>query len=307
MKTLHPMYDPSFYSSDTPGAPRLPLRYTISNQFSFALPTEMEPETMELIQEKIAIPTERSRISRARLLQSLEFSLGSCSATILSGRAGTGKTALALDFASRSKRAVAWFKVDASDADWRSFFEYLSASVRNQRPGFGFNYFAEVSRSATLEDMPLCAEAFVFELFEQMSAPLLIVLEDLHLVYDAEWVVPFFARLLPLLPHDVHLLITCRSMPPAPLWRMRSKQTLCVVEEASLAFTIDEATELYDSYGLTASEALIAFEETRGRASLLDSVARVLSRTRLETLVESNAGRDLPAVTNLHAIHDLVS
>jgi ATP/maltotriose-dependent transcriptional regulator MalT len=155
--------------------------------------------------------------------------------------------------------------------------------------------------------MPLCAEAFVFELFEQKSAPLLIVLEDLHLIYDAEWVVPFFARLLPLLPRDVHLLITCRSMPPAPLWRMRSKQTLCVVEESSLAFTIDEAKELYRSYGLTASEALISFEETRGRASLLDSVARVLSRTRLETLLESNAGRDIPNVTKLHASHDFVS
>jgi len=45
--------------------PRLLTRS--SNQFSLALPTQMEPETMELIQEKIAIPTRRSRISRARL------------------------------------------------------------------------------------------------------------------------------------------------------------------------------------------------------------------------------------------------
>jgi ABC-type transport system involved in cytochrome bd biosynthesis fused ATPase/permease subunit len=100
MKTLHPMYDPSFYSSEIPGTGRLPLRYAISNQFSLALPTQTESDTMELVQEKIAIPTQRSRISRARLLQTLELSLGSCSATVLSGRAGTGKTALALEFAS---------------------------------------------------------------------------------------------------------------------------------------------------------------------------------------------------------------
>jgi LuxR family maltose regulon positive regulatory protein len=307
MMTIPPMYDLSFHSKDTPGTARLPFTRTISNQCTLALPAQMEPDTMELVQEKIAIPTDRSRISRARLLQTLELSLGSCSATILSGRAGTGKTALALDFASRSTRTVAWFKVDASDADWHIFFEYLSASVRNQRPNFGLNYFAEVSESATLEDMQLCAEAFVFELLEQNGAPLLIVLEDLHLVYDAEWVVPFFARLLPLLPHDVHLLITCRSMPPAPLWRMRSKQTLYVVEETSLAFTIDEAKELYRSYGLTASEALIAFEETRGRASVLDSVARVLSRTRLETLREGDARPDVSNISKLSAIHTFVS
>ena len=43
----------------------------------------------------------------------------------------------------------------------------------------------------------MLAEELVFQLAEQKSEPLLIVIEDLHLVYDAEWVVPFFSRLLP--------------------------------------------------------------------------------------------------------------
>jgi ATP/maltotriose-dependent transcriptional regulator MalT len=65
----------------------------------------------------------------------------------------------------------------------------------------------------------------------------LVVIEDLHLVSDSDWLVPFFSRLLPLLPSEVHVLITSRSLPPAPLWRMRSKQSLVVIDEARCAFT----------------------------------------------------------------------
>jgi len=62
-------------------------------------------------------------------------------------------------------------------------------------------------------------------LIEDEGKPLPIVIEDLHLVCDTDWLVPFLDRLLPLAPREVHLLITSRTLPPAPLWRMRSKQT----------------------------------------------------------------------------------
>ena len=83
-----------------------------------------------------------------------------------------------------------------------------------------------------------------------MIRPLLMVIDDLHLIYDAGWVVPFFRRLLPLLPPEAHMLIIGRSLPPTPVWRMRSKQTLCLVEEAALAFTSQEAADLFAGYGL---------------------------------------------------------
>jgi LuxR family maltose regulon positive regulatory protein len=131
--------------------------------------------------------------------------------------------------------------------------------------------------TATLDDIPLLAEAFVYELLEQKGEPLLIVIDDLHLVYDAEWVVPFFRRLLPLLPVEAHMLITGRSLPPAPLWRMRSKQMLCVIEEPMLAFTEEEAKRLLDCYGLPEREVKAALEETHGRAAVLDAMARLKS------------------------------
>jgi ATP/maltotriose-dependent transcriptional regulator MalT len=76
---------------------------------------------------------------------------------------------------------------------------------------------------------------------------------------------------------EAHMLITGRSLPPAPLWRMRSKQTLCVVEESVMAFTEEEAKKLFASYGLREEQALSALMQTRGRASSLDRAAVLLS------------------------------
>jgi LuxR family maltose regulon positive regulatory protein len=234
---------------------------------------------MQIILDKITTPSEQPRISRARLLNTLHGSLANCTSTIINGRAGTGKTQLAADFAHRCGRRVAWYKVDASDGELSVFFKYLVASVERWRPGFGQETLMQMVETATLDDIPMLAEAFVYELLERKGEPLLIVIDDLHLIYDAEWVVPFFRRLLPLLPAEAHMLITGRSLPPAPLWRMRSKQTLCVIEEPTLLFTPLETTRLFSSYGLTEAQATAAFERSHGRASTLDAIARLLSET----------------------------
>jgi LuxR family maltose regulon positive regulatory protein len=120
----------------------------------------------------------------------------------------------------------------------------------------------------------------VYELAESEAGdPLLIVIEDLHLVSDSDWLVPFFRRLLPLLPSEVHMLVTSRSLPPAPLWRMRSKQSLVVIDEETLAFTRPEAVALFESYGLNQDQANIALDHTHGRAVALDESARFLQRS----------------------------
>ena len=232
---------------------------------------------VELIAEKIAVPRLTDPVYRPRLSVLLRNSMRSGTSTILSGRAGTGKTALAWDFARTCGRRVAWYKVDAPEAELRVFFQYLTASIRKQRPNFGAT-FMNLVNALGREDGSLLAEAFVYELAEGGGEPLLVVIEDLHLVCDSVWLVPFFKRLMPLLPADVHLLITSRTMPPAPLWRMRSKQTLHVIDEDTLAFTRAEATQLFQQYGLSAEHASIALDHTQGRAASLTRFASSLCR-----------------------------
>ena len=213
----------------------------------------------------------------------LEQSMAAGCSTIISGRAGAGKTALVVDFAHQCGRPVAWYKVDAPDADPRIFFRYLIRSIQARRPGFGSRSLMELVNAPELgipDSIAWLTEAFVYELAEGESrSPLLIIIEDLHLVSDSDWLMLFFGRLLPLLPSEVHVVITSRSLPPAPLWRMRSKQSLVVIDEVALAFTRPEAIALFDSYGLSTEQACICLDHTHGRAGALDDSAAFLRRS----------------------------
>jgi LuxR family maltose regulon positive regulatory protein len=251
-------------------------------------PMESNTSQWQLITEKIALPSPTASVRRPRLLALLDQSLRSCTSTIITGRAGSGKTSLAIDFADQCERRVAWYKVDAPETQLRIFFEYLISSIHTKRPGFGsYSLCSLIEQSFETHQIPLLADVFLYELQLQSAHPLLIVIEDLHLVCDAEWLVPFFRRLLPLLPADVHVIITSRTMPPASFWRMRSKQTLSVIDEEMLLFSAQEALTLFEHYGLTSEQAVVAMEHSRGRAASLSDLAATLhfaeAATRGET------------------------
>lgn len=236
---------------------------------------------MQLIVDKIIRPFQTS-LARTRLLARLERSLDSGMCTIISGRAGTGKTTLAADFAASCNRRVAWYKVDAPDGDFGVFIDYLAASIGQQRPAFNEQAIRSAAAKVKSSDIPLFSERFVFELINDDSEPLLIVIEDLHLVCDTDWLVPFLDRFLQLAPPNVHIIITSRTLPPAPLWRMRSKQTLDVIDELSLAFTREETVDLFETYGFSRQLAYLAFDRTSGRAGALAKYADKLGDLPIE-------------------------
>jgi LuxR family maltose regulon positive regulatory protein len=251
-----------------------------NHMFLIESSNDLATAKLDLITEKMATPSRLPRVSRPRLLSMLKQSMAAGSSTIMSGRAGTGKTTLAVDFARKCGRPVAWYKVDAPDAEPRIFFHYLIGSIQERRPGFGTKLLMPLVEITDLDRIGRLAEAFAYELAEgETTSPLLIVIEDLHLVCDSDWLVPFFRRLLPLLPAEVHMLITSRSLPPAPFWRMRSKQSLVVIDEETLVFTRPEAIALFESYGLSSEQASIALDHTHGRAVALDEFAAFLQKS----------------------------
>lgn len=254
---------------------------------------QIEPTTSywEPILEKITIPSPTASVTRDRINDLLEQSLQSCTSTIISGRAGSGKTSTAIDFAEKCGRAVVWYKVDAPESNSQIFFHYLISSIRTKRKWFGEVLWSHVQQEESPTDISRLAELFVFELETNPGPAMLIVIEDLHQVCDADWLVPFFRRLLPLLPADVHMLITSRTMPPAPLWRMRSKQTLSVIDEETLAFTREETHQLFQHYGLTKEQATVAYEHSRGRAATLSGLAATLHFTENQVKVDESSLR----------------
>src|SRR5262245_30841392 len=235
---------------------------------------------MKIITSNITIPAETPLVCRQGVLDTLQENPESCRAIVINGRAGTGKTMLAVDFVRRHVARAAWYKVDAPDMSLPVFLEYLVASVAQVRPGFGRQTLdcrarssetggAEVGGEFNIGEL---AEAFVYDL-ERQAEPLVLVIDDLHLIYDADWVIPFFHHLLPLLPVETHMLILVRGLLPAPIWRLRSKEHLFVITEQMLAFTQTEAEELFSGYGLGAEEASSALKRTGGRAVNLHAAA----------------------------------
>ena len=97
------------------------------------------------------------RVSRIRLLDLLRSSLTSCTATLLNGRTGSGKTMLATDFARHCQRRVSWFKVDASDNTPRIFLRSLVDSLRRARASFGDGNLLSLIETESFEDMALVA------------------------------------------------------------------------------------------------------------------------------------------------------
>lgn len=232
-------------------------------------PGKTKKADIHLFAEKLRIPEFQKNISRPRLSELLAKSCVQFGATLICGRAGTGKTALAADFASRYKR-VAWYSVEAAEADWNIFSKYLAASIFDDSV-INKTVFANDAEADSSQTKISNFFAKLFSLIGQnyKREPLLIVLDDIHHVFDAEWFNDFFHLLIHSLVPDVNLLLLSRSKPPAPLWRLRSKQVLNVVDEKLLALNVEETEQLYKNYGLGAENAKKAHRDSFGRISKL--------------------------------------
>jgi ATP/maltotriose-dependent transcriptional regulator MalT len=208
------------------------------------------------------------------LTELLNRSLSRSSATIISGRAGTGKTTLAAEFASMSERS-GWCSLDSSDADWYIFSAHFAAAV-TKASNIESGYIKTESSEAAIEDflISICSGPDVVDL---------IVLDDIHHLFDAPWFNVFFSLLIGSIPFRPHLLMTSRSRPPAPLWRMRSKQALEVIDEKLLDFNRIETEQLFELYGIESSLVDIAYLNSFGR------VSHLLQVTQQQEIIASTA------------------
>lgn len=227
---------------------------------------------MDLIRSKIERPSPAPHLTRPRLVDALRASVDSGLVTLVVGRAGTGKTCAVADLTATIQGRVAWYTVDESDTDFDRFTAYLFETLGLQQ------------RTAVHDLRPeRVAERVIVEVLQRPCAPDVLVLEDLHVVFDEPWFGPFISRLLPILPSTIHVILTSRVMPPVPLWRMRSKQSLAVVDESLLTFTEDEAVLLFARNSLPEVSARAAMRATRGRAARLDAFVRCLAESALQT------------------------
>ena len=245
-------------------------RYSPAARTTATTPSKAERDDVHILNEKLEIPHCTGLIERPRLIQKLDRSLNRFAATLISGRAGTGKTSIAAAYA-RTRKTTAWFTVESSDVDWNVFASYLAASVLRV---VGSKKAVADSLPAVTNSSPAAMAQFFLNIFSELETadkdhrPLL-VLDGIHHLFDADWFGGFFNILQPSLSETADLLLLCRSKPPNPLWRLRSKQQLDVIDEKTLAFDRDETIALLKQVGRSQAEAARIHAETFGRVSKL--------------------------------------
>ena len=215
-------------------------------------------------------------LSRPRLLEQMDA--GSRGAvTLVCGGPGTGKSHLVIDWVRRRRGPgvrVAWAALGADCNDPQRLWTLFLASL--ERAGLDSPSLTGMRAPTEVND------AFLDRLLlalEDLDAPVVVVLEDLHEVSDPRAVLTI-DTLVRLLPDCVHLVMITRSDPPLSLHRLRVGGGLSEIRHADLAFTRDEAVALLGQHRLTLDDPEVErlMERTEGWAVGLRLAALTLQR-----------------------------
>ena len=173
---------------------------------------------------------------------------------MLCAPAGFGKSTLAIDYCEQvsQHRQPLWLSLDARDADAGHFLSSLITLLRHRHPGLGEATLRLLQQPT---GQPLDAEQHLRVLLDELQAheqgqlPLLLVLDDYHLVQGPR-IDRLCASLLEGLPADAQLLLTSRQPPDWHLARWRLGRQLLELKQADLRLSDDEAQRFLGMLGV---------------------------------------------------------
>jgi len=195
---------------------------------------------LQLSEAKMMLPRPSpGTLRRQRLLEALDRD-HAAALTLVDAPVGYGKTMLLRSWCAEHSRPVAWVTLDGSDADPVRLWTYVTSAVDRLADGLGRSALKRLAAPGA----PV--ERAVDELLNRLhqhGQPLVIVLDDLHLV-GSRASFGSIEHAVERLPDNVRVLAATRSDPPIRLARLRARGALGEIRVRELAFTVDEAREL---------------------------------------------------------------
>ena len=185
---------------------------------------------------------------------------------LFSAPAGFGKTSALVALAQSRLEAgcaVAWLSIDPDDSEPSRFILHLIEALGRFLPGLGKE--AQAYLQNTLR-VPVAAvmESLLVDL-AALEQPLLLVLDDLHLVQDAELLVAL-NRLVKFAPNGFVLAVGSRSQPALNLATLRAKGMLVEITEQDLRLSEAEVRGYLTRRGLQLDAATLTalYRHTEG-------------------------------------------
>lgn len=222
-------------------------------------------------------------LARPRLIERLQANL-TLPVTLVTANAGSGKTTLVADFVRKQQHPYVWYQLDHTDADPTVFLGYLAFGIQQRITNFGEKTFAYLQQAQQLAQQPeRAADILLNEILESVEQQLLVVLDDYHHLGADTAVHAVLDRLIAYLPDVIHVIIVSREAPPLTLARLRSQESLALIDRDDLLFTDEEIQELFRKvFGLAlTTEQLREYgERTHGWITALQLVRQVAQRQK---------------------------
>ena len=219
-------------------------------------------------------------LNRERLIERLRANL-SLPVTLVAANAGSGKTTLVADFLRKQEQPYVWYQLDHTDSDPAVFLSYLARGIQQRVSDFGETIFAYLQARDLAQEPERAADVLLNEILERVEQQLIVVLDDYHHLGTETPVHAVVDRLITYLPDVVHVIIISRDVPPLTLARLRSQESLAIIDRNDLLFTAEETQELFRKvFGLALTpEQLQEYgERTHGWITALQLVRQVAQR-----------------------------
>jgi ATP/maltotriose-dependent transcriptional regulator MalT/DNA-binding SARP family transcriptional activator len=245
-----------------------------------AAPVAAVPGTFFLRTKLLAPRAAPELLFRERLIERLHANL-SLPMTLVTANAGSGKTTLVADFLRQQERPYVWYQLDHTDSDPAVFVGYLAQGIQQRVPDFGETTFAYLQANELAQQPERAADVLLNEILEHVEQQLIVVLDDYHHLGTDTSVHAIVDRLIAYLPDILHVIIVSRDVPPLTLARLRSQDSLAVIDRNDLLFTAPETQELFRKvFGLelTADQLHEYGERTHGWITALQLVRQVAQR-----------------------------
>jgi LuxR family maltose regulon positive regulatory protein len=202
-----------------------------------------------IIQTKIVIPPGPTfSVSRSQLVALLSQGLRDGHRLLLvTAPAGYGKTTLLAEWARQSdQQRVCWLSLDEQDNDPAQFWSYLAATLGQQIPRLPGIVQALLQADPLRQFPDDLVLGVLINSLAQESLPLVLVLDDYHIIQNGR-IHTALIRLLAQMPPHFHMAITSRREPPLELARLRARSQLSEIKMENLGFSESEAAEFLNA------------------------------------------------------------